>query len=110
MAKGSGCRRGSSRRGALIHAAEKGEPVRLTRHGKPVAVLVSDRDFRRLSAQAERRDPWAFLQKWRARLAENHAGIEDAEVDSWRDEVRDSQNVPWQTSQGAVGVCRRSAG
>lgn len=81
---------------ALIHAAEKGEPVRLTRHGKPVAVLVSDRDFRRLSAQAERRDPWAFLQKWRARLAENHAGIEDAEVDSWRDRsTRGGRKLVW---------------
>ncbi len=81
---------------ALIHAAEKGEPVRLTRHGKPVAVLVSDRDFRRLSAQAERRDPWAFLQKWRARLTENYSGIGDAEVDSWRDRsTRGGRKLVW---------------
>jgi prevent-host-death family protein len=27
---------------ALIHVAEKGEAVRLIRHGKPVALLVSE--------------------------------------------------------------------
>ena len=70
---------------ALIHAAEKGEAVRLTRHGKAVAVLVSDREFRRLNAQAAGRDPWAFLKRWRAGLPADHSGISDEEVDSWRD-------------------------
>jgi prevent-host-death family protein len=70
---------------ALIHVAEKGEAVRLTRHGKPVAVLVSEREYRRLSESSARRDPWAFLQRWRAQQGKDFSGIKDEEVDSWRD-------------------------
>jgi PHD/YefM family antitoxin component YafN of YafNO toxin-antitoxin module len=47
----------------------KGELVRLTRHGKPVAVLVSDREFRRLSAKVAGRDPWIFATMARAAVA-----------------------------------------
>ena len=78
---------------ALIRAAERGEPVWLTRRGKPVALLVSDRDFRRLSDRKERRDPWVFLQNWRARLAENYSGFEDSEVDPRRDRSTRSGGV-----------------
>lgn len=53
---------------SLIHAAEKGEPMRLTRHGKPVAVIVSIRQFQELTARRERKDPWEFLKRWRAQL------------------------------------------
>ena len=70
---------------SLIHTAEKGEPVRLTRHGKPVAVIVSNRQFQELTAQRERKDPWVFLQRWRSTLPKSFAGISDKEVDSWRD-------------------------
>jgi prevent-host-death family protein len=81
---------------ALIHAAEKGEPVRLTRHGKPVAVLVSEREYRRLSEQSTRRDPWAFLQRWRAQRAKGFLGITDEEVDSWRDRSPEGgRKVSW---------------
>jgi prevent-host-death family protein len=33
----------------LVHAAEQGYPVRLTRRGKPVAVLISTEQYERLS-------------------------------------------------------------
>ena len=33
----------------LVHAAEGGRPVRLTRRGKPVAVLISTEQYERLS-------------------------------------------------------------
>ena len=35
---------------ALIHRAEKVGPVRLTRRGKAVAVLISEREYSRLQA------------------------------------------------------------
>lgn len=33
----------------LIHSAEMGRPVKLTRRGRPVAVLVSERDYTRMT-------------------------------------------------------------
>jgi len=33
----------------LVHEAEQGHPVRLTRRGKPVAVLISTEQYKRLS-------------------------------------------------------------
>lgn len=69
----------------LIHSAEKGEAVRITRHGRPVAVLVSNREYQRLSAGAVRRDPWVFLERWRAQLPEGFEGLSDREVDDWRE-------------------------
>ena len=33
----------------LVHEAEQGRPVQLTRRGKPVAVLISTQQFDRLS-------------------------------------------------------------
>ena len=35
----------------LVHEAEKGHPVRLTRRGKPVAVLMSTEHYDRLRAK-----------------------------------------------------------
>ena len=32
----------------LVHEAEQGHPVRLTRRGKPVAVLISTQQYERL--------------------------------------------------------------
>ena len=53
----------------LIHDAERGNPVRLTRHGKPVAVLLSDREFERLKAsRRSRQDFVAFGQAWRREM------------------------------------------
>jgi prevent-host-death family protein len=37
----------------IVHDAEKGHPVELTRRGKPVAVLVSAREYARLHAGKE---------------------------------------------------------
>jgi prevent-host-death family protein len=37
---------------ALIHQAEEDGPVRITRRGKPVVVLVSERDYVKISRDA----------------------------------------------------------
>ena len=70
---------------ALVRTAENGEPVRLTRHGKPVAVLLSVQEYLRLSERAGRGDPWEFLRRWRAGLPKDFVGIAEDEADSWRD-------------------------
>jgi len=47
----------------IVHDAEKGHPVELTRRGKPVAVLVSAREFQRLNSGKE--DSWEAICRFR---------------------------------------------
>ncbi len=62
-------REAKSKLTSLVHEAEKGQPVRLTRRGKPVAVLVSDREYERMKAAREpRNDFMQFLQSWRREM------------------------------------------
>jgi len=43
----------------IVQQAETGDPVHITRHGKPVAVLVSEAEYERLRAgQAEPKSLW----------------------------------------------------
>lgn len=69
----------------LVHSAEQGTPVELTRHGKSVAVLVSLADYRRLAGG--RRDFWQACEAFRereqvAKLAIDPALFEDARDNS----------------------------
>jgi prevent-host-death family protein len=50
---------------ALVHAVESGPPVRLTRRGKPVAVLVSVEEYERL--RPRRPDLWEAIEAFRER-------------------------------------------
>lgn len=38
---------------ALVHLAERGSPIRLVRRGRPVAVLISAREYERISARRQ---------------------------------------------------------
>jgi prevent-host-death family protein len=81
---------------SLVHEVEGGKPVRLTRRGKPVAVLVSERDYERMtSTRSRRKDPWLALQEWRAALPAGYKGITNKEVDSWRDRSPDGRKSRW---------------
>ncbi|MEO5335668.1 MAG: type II toxin-antitoxin system Phd/YefM family antitoxin [Magnetospirillum sp. WYHS-4] len=51
----------------LVQRAEAGEPVRITRRGRRVAVLLSEREFERLNAPRE--GLGVFLGRWRAEMA-----------------------------------------
>ena len=48
----------------IVHDVEAGTPVELTRRGKPVAVLMSVDEYRRLSSGRE--GFWSAYQRWRA--------------------------------------------
>jgi antitoxin Phd len=48
---------------ALIREAESGCAVEITRRGKPVAVLLSSREYARLTA--EHGGYWDAVQRWR---------------------------------------------
>ena len=51
---------------ALIHFVETGQAIRLTRHGKPVAVLLSIKDYDRLSRK--RKGYWRALSSFRSHM------------------------------------------
>ncbi|MDW7712488.1 MAG: type II toxin-antitoxin system Phd/YefM family antitoxin [Deferrisomatales bacterium] len=52
---------------ALIHDAEAGSPVRITRRGRPVAVLLSHSQYERLTGRPQRF--WEALEAFRATVA-----------------------------------------
>ena len=69
----------------LVHQAESGHSVRITRRGRPVAVLLSEAEFDRLSAP--RQGFVAFAKAWRARA--EAAGVplfEEGELSGLRDQ------------------------
>jgi prevent-host-death family protein len=70
-----------------VRGVEKGQRVRLTRRGKPVAVLVSERDYARLVAAARPRgDFLRFLQGWRREMiAKGVSFAADRELAALRD-------------------------
>ncbi|HEX5719638.1 MAG TPA: type II toxin-antitoxin system Phd/YefM family antitoxin [Thermoanaerobaculia bacterium] len=70
----------------LIRSAEHGEPVELTRRGKMVAVLVSSRDYERLTTGPP--DLWAAIQKFRA-----EHDVSDLDVEEVFANVRDSSET-----------------
>jgi prevent-host-death family protein len=68
---------------SLIHSVETGQEVKLTRHGKPVAVLLSIRDYERLSRK--RRGYWEALSSFRSLLEREHVLIGSEDFESLRD-------------------------
>lgn len=77
---------------AVLREAEAGEPIEITRHGKPVAVVLSIDAWRRL--QAPRADLWAAYEAWRA----GGPALTDADVEALADSSRDAdptQGVRW---------------
>ncbi len=66
----------------IVHEVERGAPVELTRRGKPIAVIVSLEDYRRLSAGKV--GFWEALQKLR-----NSPDFEAIEPEEWLEGVRD---------------------
>jgi prevent-host-death family protein len=67
---------------ALLHEAERGGVVEITRHGRPIAVVVSISDYERLTAA--RPDLWDAWQAWRSRTT----ALTDADVDALADPDR----------------------
>ena len=69
----------------LIHKAESGEVVRISRRGKPVAVLVSKEEYERLEAGVSKKDFWQAVEDWRAQAGFDWPELTPDEVDRWRD-------------------------
>ena len=77
----------------LVHAAEGGEVVHISRHGKPVAVLLSEQAYAALQGQQQRSKLWGAIAQWRSAGQPSHpddwpvaSGVTGEEsVNSWRD-------------------------
>lgn len=77
----------------LVHAAEAGEVVHISRHGKPVAVLLSEQAYAALQGQQQRSQLWEVIAHWRSAGQASHpedwpvvSGVSGEEaVKSWRD-------------------------
>jgi antitoxin (DNA-binding transcriptional repressor) of toxin-antitoxin stability system len=82
-----------SRRPRII-SPEQGEPVRFTRRGKPVAVLVSAAEYQQLHAGQERRDFWDLITEMRAAPSFAPVDWPLEEVNAWRDR-RPARDFAW---------------
>jgi antitoxin Phd len=71
---------------SIIHSVEKGAPVTLTRHGRPVAVLLSIRQYERLGR--EREGFGGALVSFRNLLEKEDIQISDADFEGLRDDSR----------------------
>jgi len=70
----------------LIHQAERGEAVHITRRGKPVAVLLSEDEYARLrQGEKKQRNFWDLVDEMRSDPAFAPVDWSQEEVDSWRD-------------------------
>lgn len=67
----------------LVHQAEQGEPVHLTRRGKAVAVILSEAQYRQLTASPK--SVWMAIKEWREQVDFSGVELTDREVDSWRE-------------------------
>ncbi|TXH68435.1 MAG: type II toxin-antitoxin system prevent-host-death family antitoxin [Thiothrix sp.] len=65
----------------LIYAVEQGEEIHLTRHGKPVAVLISEERYQQLFSNGKQ--VFNAIMQWRNQY--ESLDLSDEEVDSWRD-------------------------
>lgn len=68
----------------MVHQAEDGENITLTRRGRPVAVLVAFDRFQRL-IMSTGPNLWHAIQEFRDMNDFADADLSDEEVASWRD-------------------------
>lgn len=78
----------------LVQEAEAGEPVSITRRGRPVAVLLSEQAYARLLAPRE--GIVDFLHQWRAEVAAQGAAFADgSEFEDLRDHTP-ARPIDWE--------------
>ena len=70
----------------LVHEAEEGEVVRITRRGNPVAALVSSDACEGLEARDTKRDVWRAIEDWRTQASFDWPELTHEEVNDRRDQ------------------------
>ena len=66
-----------------VHQAEQGESIHLTRRGKAVAVILSEAQYRQLTASPK--SIWAAIKDWREQVDFSGIELTDQEIDIWRE-------------------------
>jgi len=79
--------------GRLVHEAEEGSPVELTRRGRPVAMVVSVPEFERLSRP--RRLFAALYEDFRRRFDLAELGIDPDEVFAVDNDASAGKDFSW---------------
>lgn len=69
---------------AIIHSVETGQAVKLTRHGRPVAVLMSIKDYQRFNRKKE--GYWSALNSWRKNVEKEGIAVTGEEFERIRDD------------------------
>lgn len=77
----------------IIHAVETGDVTQLTRRGKPVAVLLSLKEYEALTKQGQGGLIMA-LQAFQSIRQDENNDISDEEVNSWRDKSS-PRDISW---------------
>ena len=68
----------------IIHDAEMGDSIQLTRRGKPVAILLSMQVYDRLTAKAPKKGFWRAIQGFRASHDLDNLAFTDHELTEMR--------------------------
>jgi len=65
----------------LIYQLESDEPIHLTRHGKPVAVMLSEANYQKLTHKDN--SLYQAIQQWRTQL-DSDSALTEAELKNLR--------------------------
>lgn len=65
----------------LIHQLQSDEPIHLTRHGKPVAVMLSEANYQKLTQKNN--GLYQAIQQWRNQL-DSDIGLTESELKNVR--------------------------
>ena len=79
--------------GRLVHQAEAGSPVELTRRGQPVAMVVSIRDYQRLTTPQH--GVWDAVRKLRESYDMEALGIDPDEVFAVKRDTSPGRDFSW---------------
>ncbi len=78
---------------SIIHSVEDGPPVKLTRRGQPVAVLLSIHDYERF--KGKKGDFWSALTAFRQVAQKEKVEISDSDFKDLRD-ASTGREVNWE--------------
>jgi len=79
---------------SVVHQAEQGELVHITRRGRPVAVILSEAAYEQLSRESHP-GVWEAIQSFRADYAADIAEITDNDFAGLRDNST-GRNAAWE--------------
>ena len=77
----------------LVHEAEAGRTIELTRRGEPVAVVLAIDEYRRLAAP--RPGVWTAISRFRARRSASDLGIDPDDLLNGVREPSEGRDFDW---------------